>query len=50
MIYSDSYSSSVCNDTDVEDIMVYVEKDMELLTLLQYRKEEIVSFYNRLTV
>ena len=27
--------------------MVYVEKDMEMLTLLQYRKEEIISFYNR---
>ena len=39
----------VCNDTDVTDIFVLVEKDMEMLTLIQHRSETITGYYNRFT-
>ena len=37
----------VCNDTDVTDILVLVEKDMMMFSLLQHSGKSITSFYNR---
>ena len=39
----------VCNDTDATDMIVLVEKDMKLLSLLQGSSEALTSFYNRFT-